>query len=277
MRTATTATTAVATAAVATAVIAVATAAYYYYYRTHQKLRPETSADKRAAEEPEPRVTVTWDPWRALQLARRLKSSRDPADEHRDAPDYDSDADADREILEMRPPPMFSQMRSLARRVSSVVYRGGTLGDSIILDEDELTGGRQPSSRLSLVSLQLRDSLVGLAASQKRLSLAFLTYNINGATLSAEDAVTWAMQAGPADAYFVCLQELIDIVDAKITTEEREAMSVAPRPACARRLPHASDHEFRRATFAAGRRHKQRSRSTHSRRRSSAYAAASSH
>ena len=43
------------------------------------------------------------------------------------------------------------------------------------------------------------------------LEIAFLTWNINGNALNVEDAAVWAASAGPADAYFVGIQELIDI------------------------------------------------------------------
>jgi len=48
-------------------------------------------------------------------------------------------------------------------------------------------------------------------ATKRVIDAAFLTWNVNGNAVSREDARAWAMAAGPADAYFVAIQELIDI------------------------------------------------------------------
>jgi len=69
------------------------------------------------------------------------------------------------------------------------------------------------------------------------IDAAFLTWNVNGHAISREDARAWAATAGPADAYFIAIQELIDI-EAKEGLPDRAvrhganwAPHPAPRPA----------------------------------------------
>ena len=48
-------------------------------------------------------------------------------------------------------------------------------------------------------------------ATRSVIDAAFLTWNVNGKPISREDARAWAKAAGPADAFFISIQELIDI------------------------------------------------------------------
>ena len=48
-------------------------------------------------------------------------------------------------------------------------------------------------------------------ATRSVIDAAFLTWNVNGHSISREDARVWAQAAGPADAFFISIQELIDI------------------------------------------------------------------
>ena len=154
-----------------------------------------------------------------LYAIRARRVARDNGNNDDVGKDYDSDEEADREILERQsamPPHM------LSRRKSSQHYRGSTTESSSLMDVTEATGacaGVVPlSSAASLVTARAADE-------PRRLELAFLTWNINGTRLTEADALAWATLAGPADAYFVTIQELIDIVDKNITVEQREAMS----------------------------------------------------
>jgi len=150
-----------------------------------------------------------------------------------DRDDYDSDEEASREILEAsrsRGPPMLNRLRptpsSFYVDPSAPSYRGGG-GESMmgsLLDVTAATG----HSMMPLMTSERHDTAASPAeVSARSLKLAFLTFNINGATLTAADAVSWIKLVGTADAYFVGIQELIDIVDSTITGEQRAAMSHA--------------------------------------------------
>lgn len=104
--------------------------------------------------------------------------------------DSDEEADADALTLEsVRPGPLLDRAASSLEEQSE----GGPTFRS--LDDGSLT----------VVPLSVE------AQAGPALDVAFLTWNINGNPLNAADAKVWATCAGPADAYFVAIQELIDI------------------------------------------------------------------
>ena len=71
--------------------------------------------------------------------------------------------------------------------------------------------------------------------SRRVIDAAFLTWNVNGHAISREDARAWAATAGPADAYFIAIQELIDI-------EAKEGLPNRAVRRGANWAPHAAPH-----------------------------------
>ena len=70
------------------------------------------------------------------------------------------------------------------------------------------------------------------ADARRVIDAAFLTWNVNGHAISPEDARAWAAAAGPADAYFISIQELIDI-EAKEGLPDREVRLANSKSAAA--------------------------------------------